>query len=57
LGEKPTNNIYNIWLKEKPIDNKANLSLIKLLKKHFKTREVIIKKGLTSKNKIVEIKI
>jgi len=45
---------YEVWLKEKPIDNKANEKLIKILKKHFK-RKVNIKSGFTSKNKIIEI--
>ncbi len=49
-GEK-----YEIWLKEKPRDNKANIALEKLLKKYFK-KAVKIVKGLKSKNKIVEIK-
>lgn len=49
-GEK-----YEIWLKEKPIDNKANEKLLKLLKKYFKT-EVSIKASFNSRNKIIDIK-
>ena len=45
---------YEVWLKEKPIDNKANEKLIKILSKHFK-RKVSIKSGFTSREKIVEI--
>jgi len=45
---------YEIWLKEKPVDNKANEKLIKILKKYFK-RKVNIKSGLNSREKIVEI--
>jgi uncharacterized protein (TIGR00251 family) len=45
---------YEIWVKEKTEDNKANIALIKLLKKHFKS-EIKIKSGFTSKNKIIEI--
>lgn len=45
---------YEIWIKEKPIDNKSNEYLIKLLKKYLKTN-VKIKSGLTSKLKILEI--
>ena len=45
---------YEIWIKEKPMDNKANSSIIKKLKKHFK-KPVRIKSGFTSKNKIIEI--
>jgi len=48
-------NEYEIWIKEKPVDNKANTKLINLLKKHFK-KDVKIKSGFMSKNKIVEVK-
>ncbi len=43
-----------IWVKEKPINNKVNLKLIKILKKYFK-KQVKIKSGLKSRNKIIEI--
>ncbi len=46
---------YEVWLKEGAVDNKANLKLIKVLKKYF-GKEVRIKSGFTSKNKVVEIK-
>lgn len=46
---------YEVWIKEKPINNKANLELIRLLRKYFK-KEVEIKSGFISKNKIIEIK-
>jgi uncharacterized protein (TIGR00251 family) len=46
---------YKISLKSKPEDNKANIELIKLLKKHFGSNIKIIK-GLRNRNKIVEIK-
>ena len=46
---------FEVWLKAKPIDNKANLKLIKLLKNYF-NKPVMIKSGFTSKNKIVEVK-
>ena len=45
---------YEVWIKEKPIDNKANEKLIKILSKHFK-RKVSIKSVFTSREKIVEI--
>ncbi|MCK4647543.1 DUF167 domain-containing protein [Candidatus Pacearchaeota archaeon] len=45
---------YEVWLKENAVDNKANLKLIKILKKYF-GREVKIKSGFTSRNKIVEV--
>lgn len=48
------NGNYIAYLKSVPQDNKANIELIKLLKKHF-GKPVRIKSGLTSRNKIVEI--
>jgi len=47
---------YEVWIKEKPIDGKANEELFKLLKKYFKNREVKITSGFTSRKKIAEIK-
>lgn len=46
--------IYEVWLKEKAVDNKANDSLLKISKKYF-GREVKIKSGLNSRKKIVEL--
>jgi uncharacterized protein len=45
------------YLKSPPQDNKANIELIKLLAKHFKvsSSQVKIKKGLTSREKAIEI--
>ena len=45
---------YVVCLKSIPEDGKANIELVKLLKKHF-NKPVKIKSGLTSRNKIVEI--
>lgn len=47
-----------IKLKSPPVEGKANEELIKFLSKYFRVAKslIIIKKGLTSKNKIVEIK-
>jgi uncharacterized protein (TIGR00251 family) len=45
---------YSVWIKEKPIDGKANLALEKLLKKHF-GKSVKVIKGLKSRDKIVEV--
>lgn len=53
--EKIDEDNYKISLKSKPEDNKANIELIKMLKKHF-GKDVKIIKGLKSKNKIVEVK-
>ena len=52
--EKLGEDKYEVWLKEKPVDNKANEKLIKVLKKYFK-KQVKIKLGLTSRNKIIEV--
>ena len=52
---KKINNFdYEVWLKTKAIENKANLDLIKILKKYFKKNIKIIK-GLKSKFKIIEV--
>jgi uncharacterized protein (TIGR00251 family) len=45
---------YEVWLKEKPIEGKANKQLIKILKKHFKKNIKIIK-GAKSRSKVIEI--
>jgi len=45
---------YIVYLKSQPEKGKANLELLKILKKYFK-KEVRIKKGFTSKEKIVEL--
>ena len=47
---------YEIWIKAKAKDNKANLELIKILKKYFK-KDVKITSGFNSRNKIIEIGI
>lgn len=47
-------NKYLVYLKNSPEDNKANLELIKLLKKKF-NREIKILRGKTSKNKIIKV--
>jgi uncharacterized protein (TIGR00251 family) len=45
---------YEVWIKEKPIDGKANEELIKVLQKYFK-KSVKIIHGLKYRNKIVEV--
>lgn len=45
---------YLVHLKSFPKNNKANMELIKLLKKHFK-KKVKIKSGFTSRIKVVEL--
>lgn len=53
--EKISENEYIVFLKKPPEKNKANIELMKLLRKHFGT-EVKLLKGKTSKNKIIEVK-
>ncbi len=58
--KKISDNNYEIWVKENPVNGKANLSVIKILKKYFKNKdknfkEIKIKKGLTSRNKIIDL--
>lgn len=45
---------YEVWLKVRAVDGKANLALIKLLKGYLK-KDIKIKSGHTSKNKIIEV--
>ncbi len=52
--EKISDEDYEVWIKEKPIDGKANVELCKILKKYF-GKSIKIKSGFTSRNKIVEI--
>ncbi len=47
------NNIYKVELKTSPENNKANIELIKLFTKKFKTKFKIVQ-GLTSKKKILK---
>jgi uncharacterized protein (TIGR00251 family) len=48
---------YIIYLREKPVDGKANEALINFISKHFKTPKTRIKilKGATSNHKLIEI--
>ena len=46
---------YDVYLKSAPENNKANVELIKILKKYF-NKEIEIKSGFTSKHKIIEVK-
>lgn len=45
---------YIVKLKSAPENNKANLELVKLLRKYFK-KQVKIKSGFSSRDKIVEL--
>lgn len=54
LGNKD----YKISLKSKPKDNKTNVELLMLLKRHFKAEvgDIKIIKGIRNRNKIIEVK-
>jgi len=54
--EKLSNKDFNVWIKEKPIDGKANFVLERLLRKYFNA-ECKIVSGFSSKKKIVEVLI
>ena len=45
---------YEVWIKEKPIDGKANKSLEKFLKKYFR-KSVKVISGFKSRKKIVDM--
>jgi len=45
---------YKVYLKKPAEDGKANIELLKFLKRNFKIKVKIIK-GVTSRNKIIKI--
>ncbi len=49
--------IYTVYLKNSPVENKANVELINVLSKHFNVakKDISIYRGLKSKTKIVDI--
>ncbi len=56
------NNELIIFTREKPIENKANLAVLKLIKdyykeKGFKIQKIYIVKGKKSKSKVVRVVI
>ncbi len=55
---KSGENKYTIELTSPAEKNKANLELVKILAKHLSipTRSIIIKSGLTNREKIIEVK-
>ena len=55
--EQNPEGVWIIHLKSPPIDGKANQELIKVIADKFKVKksQVIIKAGLSSHNKIIEI--
>jgi len=54
FSEKGYEGLYLVRLKSLPEEGKANLELLKILKKYF-GKEVKIKSGFTSRMKVVEV--
>lgn len=52
--EKISEEEYEVWIREKPIEGKANIVLEKYLKKYF-SKPVRVIKGLKSRNKVIEV--
>ncbi|MBU1129150.1 MAG: DUF167 domain-containing protein [Nanoarchaeota archaeon] len=52
--EKVSEEVFEVWLKKKPVEGKANLELLKTLKKYF-GKKVEIVSGFKSQKKIVEV--
>ena len=53
---KLSDDSYKVYLKKPAEDNKANIELIKLFSKHFKS-QVSIVKGYKGRDKILEIAV
>ena len=53
-GVEDKGEFYLVKLKSMAKNNEANLELLKFLKRHFK-KEVKIRSGFTSRNKIIEL--
>jgi uncharacterized protein (TIGR00251 family) len=52
---KISDDSYKVYLKKPAEDNKANIELLKLFRRHFKVEAKIIK-GFSSREKIIEVK-
>lgn len=53
--EQITEGQFIISVKEPPVQGRANVAIISILKDYFKTQHVKIISGWTSRNKIIEI--
>lgn len=55
--EKVNERTYKVWIKEAPIDGKANDSIVRLLAQYFKINRSAVKliSGAAAKQKIFEI--
>jgi len=47
--------VFEVWLKEKPTDGKANQKLLLLMKKHFNDRDVKMISGFNGRKKLLEV--
>lgn len=55
--EKVSDNQFRVWVKELPVDNKANLAVVRVLAEYFDVPSSMIRiaAGAKSKKKSVEI--
>ncbi len=58
-GLKQQPEVYRVWIKESPVDGRANTAIVKALANYFKTAASNIRmiSGQTSKQKTFEIDI
>lgn len=52
--EKISKDSFKVYLKSAPENNKANIELLKVLKKYFK-KDVCFCRGLSSRKKVLEV--
>lgn len=52
--KKIQEDFFEVWIKQKPIEGKANQELIKILKNYFK-KQVKIISGFNSRIKLIEL--
>lgn len=53
--ERQAHTRFEIWVKEKPTDGKANDKVLKLMKKYFDGRRVKMVSGFTGRKKVMEV--
>ena len=55
--EKDNQGVWQIYIRQKPIEGKANKKIIKMVGKYFKVKlnQVFILSGMKSRNKVIEI--
>ena len=55
IETNPMGEGFIIYVKESPIQGRANMAVIKILQEYFHTRNIKIISGWTSRNKIIEV--